>query len=113
MPRPTLATDPIITTLRTTRVRRGIHQGTIARATGVDRTSVTGWENGRVQPPLARLRAWAAALGYDLGLAPAFLAQPDLAQRCIQLVAERDRLILAGVNPDDLAIPIAPPEATP
>lgn len=65
MPRPT-PPDPIITTLRTTRLRRGIHQGTIAQATGVDRTSVTGWENGRVQPPLPRLRAWAAALGYDL-----------------------------------------------
>lgn len=70
MPRPTLATDPIITTLRTTRVRRGIHQGTIAQATGVDRTSVTGWENGRVLPPLPRLRAWAAALGYTLHLVP-------------------------------------------
>lgn len=70
MPRPPAATplDPIITTLRTTRQCRGIHQGAIAYAAGVDRTSVTGWENGRVQPPLPRLRAWAAALGYSLEL---------------------------------------------
>lgn len=107
MPRPATR-DPLITQLRTTRQHRGIHQDTIAHLTGVDRTSVTGWENGRADLPLSRLRAWAAALGYTLTLTPT-----DPALRYRDLIAERDRLILAGVNPDALAVPIEPPEPTP
>jgi transcriptional regulator with XRE-family HTH domain len=67
MPRPAHP-DPLVTTLRTNRVATGTTQATHAHIAGVDRTSHTGWETGRFQPPLHRLRAWAAALGYDLVL---------------------------------------------
>lgn len=77
MPRPTHP-DPLVATLRTIRRATGTTQAALAHTAGVDRTSLTGWETGRFQPPLPRLRAWAQALGYDLVLSrrPAGRTEP-------------------------------------
>jgi transcriptional regulator with XRE-family HTH domain len=62
-------TDPILAELRAERRRRGWSQTDLGQRLG-RRTyqSIYRWESGTNDPTLANLRAWAAALGYELTL---------------------------------------------
>jgi DNA-binding XRE family transcriptional regulator len=63
--------DPIIGELRAERKRRRLSQQELGNQLGrATYNTVWQWESGANEPTLGNLRAWAAALGYDLVLAP-------------------------------------------
>ncbi len=59
--------DPIAATLRAERRRRGLSQTDLGRRIGrATYQTIWQWESGANEPTLGNLRAWAAALGYEL-----------------------------------------------
>jgi transcriptional regulator with XRE-family HTH domain len=64
------APHPIVAQLRADRENRGWSQAALARRIGVGTSTVQTWEYGSREPVLRHARAWAAALGYTLTLAP-------------------------------------------
>lgn len=65
------APDPLITDLRTLRHMLGIRATDIAQQAGITTTAISQLENGHSNPGLHTLRAYAAAIGYDLHLVSA------------------------------------------
>lgn len=57
---------PVILTLRERRRILGLKADDVAVAAKVCRTSVSRWENGRADPGLAQIAAYAAAVGMTL-----------------------------------------------
>jgi DNA-binding XRE family transcriptional regulator len=60
--------DPLVVRLIETRERARLSQRQVSRVMGTSTSSLCTWERGEKQPTLRHLRAWAAALGYDLTL---------------------------------------------
>jgi transcriptional regulator with XRE-family HTH domain len=58
--------DPVVAALRMHRVARGLTQAQVAAAVGSSRSSVALWETGQSDPPLRKVRAYAAAVGLVL-----------------------------------------------
>jgi transcriptional regulator with XRE-family HTH domain len=64
-------TDPIVDALAAERCRRGLTLLQVGELLGrASYNTVWQWENGKNQPKLANVRAWADVLGYDLALVP-------------------------------------------
>jgi transcriptional regulator with XRE-family HTH domain len=87
----------------------------LAQAIGVHNNQVVQWESGARRPRLDALTAWAAALGYELTLAPmpgVELVAEVLPARSTEWLPEDelDRLrglrVLAGLTQDDVAAAI-------
>ena len=77
----------------------GLTQRQLAAELGVVVESIVHWEKGKTQPPIARIPALVAFLGYDPFPAPETLAEQLLAKRramgwSIQQAAEK-----LGVDP--------------
>lgn len=62
--------DPILVELRWLRMVSRRRAKDVARAAGVDPSSVSYWENGKVSPHLDKLRAYMTELGLDLAVVP-------------------------------------------
>jgi transcriptional regulator with XRE-family HTH domain len=86
--------DPLLAELRTLRLMLGIRHEDIARQAHVNESSVSYWECGHRSPHLDKLRAYAAAVGFDLALV-ALDADSDAGEALSSWirgeVAERDR----------------------
>jgi len=63
-------TDPIITILTNRRIKLGLTRTALATRIGALNQQISGWEENINHPTIARLRIWAAALGYDIILWP-------------------------------------------
>lgn len=63
-------TDPAVELLVEARRQLGLTQRELSRRIGTSSSNTHYWENGQHDPSLASLRAWAAALGYDVALIP-------------------------------------------
>lgn len=59
---------PLIRELAARRVALGLSQGAVADRIGVSRLSVTRWESGHQDTSIARLAAYAQAVGLRLTL---------------------------------------------
>lgn len=69
--------DDVLRDLVTARHNAGLSQATVARAIGVSRPLVAGWERNAIVPRLEQLARWAAVLGLDVSLRT-FPAGPPL-----------------------------------
>lgn len=69
-----MAADPIIETLRQQRRVRVVSVRQLAKASCLNSSMISEWENGHHEPTLTNLRRWARSLGFDIALVP---ASPD------------------------------------
>lgn len=62
------STIPIGTCIRQVRKRREMSQTTLARAIGVERATISRYENGKIEPSAGRIRTISCALQVAPGL---------------------------------------------
>ncbi|HEY9413277.1 MAG TPA: helix-turn-helix transcriptional regulator [Pseudonocardia sp.] len=63
--------DPLLVEFRALRNMLGIRADTLAKAAGVDKSSLSYWECGRHSPHLDKFRAICTAAGFDIALVAA------------------------------------------
>lgn len=72
----------IVTVLIEARIKRGLTQEQVAAQLGVTRQCLSAWELFANSPTLARLLAWAKALGVRLVAMEADIVEEDATDNC-------------------------------
>ncbi len=83
-------------TLRTVRKDAGKTQADMARALSTSQTTVSDWETGTNEPPMAMIYAWAAACGSGVRLVFGKDDSPETARLLTawRRLTEQDRALL-------------------
>lgn len=88
----------LVTKLIEERRKKGLKQDDISAKLGISRQLVSAWENGRADPDMAQIMAWAEAIGAPLSISigedgvPAPVMAPTLPVVVTKLAAVWDDL---------------------